>query len=70
MSVSPGDGITVHFTGDMANAIAELAAVSGVSIPEALRRAVGTERLVIQVNQDGGRFLIERKNQVREVVLR
>ncbi len=68
--MSTSDGITVQFTGAMADAVAELASASGVSIPEALRRAIGTERLLIQVNKDGGRLLIERQNKVREVVLR
>jgi hypothetical protein len=46
---------------DVANALKQLAAAQGVSLTEALSRAIGTEATLADKRRKGGKVLVEEK---------
>ena len=63
--------VTVNLTGDAIQAVRELADKRGISIGEALRQAIATEKFLSDETSKGSKVLIDRPNQpTREVVIR
>lgn len=53
------------------NALKEVAVSQGVTMTEAIRRAIGTEKFLMKEKEKGGKVLIEDKEKnLRELVLR
>lgn len=62
----------VRLTADLpaaeANALKELAAQQGVTLTEALRRAIATEGLLQDRRKTGSKVLLEKNGQLSELV--
>lgn len=63
--------VTVSLTGEAIGAIKEIASRRGISMSDALRQAIGTEKFLVEEHDKGSKILIERPDQsLREVVIR
>lgn len=63
--------VTVSLTGEAIGAIKAIASRRGVSMSDALRQAIGTEKFLVEERDRGSKILIERPDQsLREVVIR
>jgi hypothetical protein len=63
--------VTVSLTGEAIGAVREIALARGISVSEALRQAIGTEKFITDERSKGSKILIERPDQsLREVVIR
>jgi hypothetical protein len=62
--------VTVNLPNDTVDAIREIANERGVSVTQALRQVIETQRFLHEEIQQGSKVLLERPNQVtREVML-
>lgn len=65
------DQITANFTGEAADALRKLCKLSGGSMLDAIRRAIGTELYLRERIADGARVSIQERNgDVRALVLK
>jgi len=55
---------------DVANALRLLAQDQGVSVSEAVRRAISTETYIYRAQQSGKKVLIDQDGRLKEVVFR
>ena len=53
---------------DVANALKQLAATQGVSLTEALSRAIGTEATLADKRRKGGKVLVEEGGVLKELI--
>jgi hypothetical protein len=53
---------------DVANALKRLAATQGVSLTEALSRAIGTESTLAEKRRNGGKVLVQEGNDLKELI--
>jgi plasmid stability protein len=53
---------------DVANALKRLAATQGVSLTEALSRAIGTEATLAEKRRNGGKVLVQEGNDLKELI--
>ena len=61
--------MTIQLTNELAEGLEWLAEDLGISQVEALRRAIGTELYLRKELKDGGRLLIKKESEIKEVVL-
>lgn len=66
---SPTKRMTIQLTKELAEGLEWLAEDLGISQVEALRRAIGTELYLRKELKDGGRLLIKKESDIKEVVL-
>jgi hypothetical protein len=69
-SSASGRRLNVQFSESVYRALEELAQRKGTSMAEVLRDAVQLEKWVEDARAEGGRILIERDGNIRELVLR
>ena len=63
--------LTVRMTSDARKAVEKIAEMTGATIADVIRRAIGTELYLLEQKQRGARILIEdRDGKTRELVLR
>jgi Ribbon-helix-helix protein, copG family len=62
--------VNVNFSEPVYRLLEELARRRGTTMTEILRHAIALEGWVEEERASGGRFLIERDGQIRELVLR
>lgn len=62
------EGVSVVFSQSVYEVLEDLARQDGRSVPEVLRDAIGLEKLVSEVQREGGRVLIDRRGKVNELL--
>ncbi len=63
--------LTINLSGPIYETLQKLAAQQGVSVTEALRKAIGTEEFLRQQKNDGGKVLIQDADKnLKEVLFR
>lgn len=64
--------VSVNLSPDVVQALREVSSTAGVTITEAIRRAIGTEKFLMEEMRKGNRILIEDKKggKMRQIVLR
>lgn len=63
--------MSVNLSTDVVKVLKELAEKRGSTMTEVLRQAIGTEKLIEEVNEDGGKILIEdKRGRIRQLVFR
>jgi hypothetical protein len=58
----------VEFNQEVNEALERLAAEQGGSKADVIRRAISLERYLARVKEEGGRLLVERDGEIKEVV--
>jgi hypothetical protein len=53
---------------DVANALKQLAAAQGVTLTEALSRAIGTESTLAEKGRNGGKVLVQEGGDLKELI--
>lgn len=62
--------MTMRFSPEAKAVVDWIAATRGVTVAEAIRRAIGTERFLLQATNKGARILIDEPGQrLKEVIL-
>ena len=61
--------VNVNFSEDAYRSLEELAARRGVTVSDLVREAINLEKWVDDTTRGGGRILVERDGQIREVVM-
>jgi predicted CopG family antitoxin len=62
--------VNVSFSDEVYDELTRLARERGKSLSDVLRDAVSLEKYVADTRRDGGRLLVERHGQMRELVVR
>ena len=63
--------MSVNLSSEVIDVLRELAQKRGTTMTDVLRQAIGTEKFIDEVNEDGGKILIEDKNgKMRQLVFR
>jgi predicted transcriptional regulator len=63
--------VTVNLSADAVQALQDIADSRGVTLTEALRQAIATERFLSEEVKLGNKILVERPDQgIREIILR
>lgn len=70
--MADSERLSVNLAPEVAEALRELAKKNGVSITEAVRRAISTEKFIEDVKDSGGKLLIEdpKDKNLRQLVFR
>ena len=62
--------VNVNFSDEVYGELAEIAKERGVTLSEVLRDAVTLEKYVADTKKEGGRLLVEREGETRELLVR
>lgn len=63
--------LSVNLSSEVVKALRTLAKKRGVTMTEVIRQAIGTEKFLDEVTENGGKILIESKNgSLRQIVMR
>ncbi|MGH2560411.1 MAG: hypothetical protein ACRDJH_15220 [Thermomicrobiales bacterium] len=60
--------VNVNFSGDAYDALEELARESGDTLSNVIRESIALKRWVRNTQKEGGRILVERNGQLRELI--
>jgi hypothetical protein len=61
--------LTINLSGEIYNSLQKLAEDQGVTITEALRKAIGTESFLREAKRDGSKILIQESDKTMKQVL-
>lgn len=71
MSGSGTVKISANLSVQVVEALKSIAKDRGISMTEALRRAIGTEKFLLDADKEGSKILIEDKDhRMRQIILR
>ena len=71
MSANKTVKISANLSIEVVDTLKSIARKQGISMTEALRRAIGTEKFLLDSEEEGSKILIEdREKRIRQLVLR